>query len=73
MAWLSMCVVIVISAAQYIVVVLFGKSFLPTVRLMLPLSFAGFFAGMKEPFNMFLSAHAKGIFKRNIAFFVASV
>lgn len=69
--WLTCCVFGLILLGKYVVVFLFSDKYLPVVPLILPLSLAGFFQGMYQPYNMFLEAHRKGKWVRNIAIIFA--
>jgi O-antigen/teichoic acid export membrane protein len=51
----------------------FGTQFSPTITLLLPLSIAGFFAGMYQPYNLFLSVKMKGKWLRNMSFIMSVV
>lgn len=66
--WLLCCVIGLITLGKYIIVFLFSDKFVSSVPLILPLALAGFFQGMYQPYNMFLSAHRKGEWLRNMAF-----
>ena len=56
-----------------IVIFLFSNKYLPVIPLILPLTIAAFFQGMYQPYNMFLTAHKKGEWVRNIAWMVAGI
>lgn len=66
--WLTSCVIGLTLLAKFIVVFLFSDQYFPVVPLILPLAIAGFFHGMYQPYNMFLGAHRKGKWLRNMAF-----
>jgi len=65
--WLLACVAGLSLLGKFIVIILFSKRYLSVVPLILPLALAGFFEGMFQPYNMFLGAHGKGEWLRNIA------
>jgi len=69
--WLISCVVGLTLLGKFIVVILFSNRYLPVVPLILPLALAGFFQGMYQPYNMFLGAHRKGEWLRNMAIIFA--
>lgn len=71
--WLSASLIGLIIFGRFIVILLFTEKFLPVVPLILPLALSNFFMGLKETYNIFLSTHGKGVYKRNIAFTVAVV
>jgi len=71
--WLSVSLLGLILFGRIIVVLLFTDNFLPVVPLILPLALANFFRGLKQPYNIYLNAHGKGVFLRNSAFTVAGV
>ena len=70
--WLASCVIGLTVLGRFIVVSLFSDKFLPVVPLILPLAFAGLFQGMYQPYNMFLAAHRKGKWMRNMAWMMAA-
>lgn len=65
--WLLACVVGLSLLGKFIVIILFSDKYSPVVPLILPLALAGFFQGMYQPYNMFLGAHRKGEWLRNMA------
>jgi len=71
--WLAACVTGLTIFGKFIVVLLFTEKFLPTVPLILPLALASFFRGMYQPYMMFISAHEKGKWMRNMSFIMSMV
>lgn len=71
--WLAACVAGLTIFGKFIVVLLFTEKFLPTVPLILPLALAHFFQGMYQPYMMFISAHEKGKWMRNMSFIMSMV
>ncbi|MHA1659808.1 MAG: lipopolysaccharide biosynthesis protein [Promethearchaeota archaeon] len=71
--WLAACVAGLTIFGKFIVVLLFTEKFLPTVPLILPLALASFFQGMYQPYMMFISAHEKGKWMRNMSFIMSMV
>jgi O-antigen/teichoic acid export membrane protein len=69
--WLLCCVIGLAALGKYIVVFLFSDKYISSVPLILPLALAEFFIGMYQPYNMFLAAHRKGEWLRNMAFVFA--
>ena len=66
--WLVSCVAGVILIGKYVVVLLFSERFLAVAPLAVALALAAFFQGGYQPYNMFLGAHGKGRWMRNMSF-----
>ena len=71
--WLLCCVIGLVALGKFIIVFLFSDKFISSASLILPLALAGFFQGMYQPYNMFMAAHRKGEWMRNISFIMAGV
>jgi len=71
--WLTFCVFILFLFGSLIINTFFGNQFSPAITLLLPLSIAGFFAGMYQPYNLFLSVKMKGKWLRNMSFIMSVV
>lgn len=65
--WLLCCVLGLEIFGKYIILFLFSDKYLSAATLIFPLAIAGFFQGMYQPYNMFLGAHGKGKWLRNMA------
>ena len=70
--WLVSCIIGVMLMGKSVVVILF-PDYLPVVRLLIPLAFAGFFQGAYQPYNTFLEAVGKGKWLRDISIIVSIV
>ena len=70
--WLTGCVIGLTLLGKFIVIFLFSDKYLSAASLIFPLALAGFFQGMYQPYNMFLAAHRKGKWMRNMAWMMAA-
>lgn len=66
--FLGGCALFLIVFADLIIVLLFGADYESVVPLMTPMALVAVFAGLSQPYNMFLAAKGRGRFLRNIAF-----
>ncbi len=71
--WLASCVIGLVFLGQYIVVILFSNKYISTVPLILPLALAGFFQGMYQAYNVFITTHRKGKWIRNVGLAMSGV
>lgn len=70
--WLLTGVLGLVFLGRKIVEIVFTEKYLALVPFILPLSLAGFFQGMYQPFNAFLGVKGRGKWLRNISFLESS-
>lgn len=68
LALLSAAAVALATLGPWVIVIAFeGQKFRNALPLLLPFALVAFFAGLLQPYNMFLSAHGRGKALRNIS------
>jgi O-antigen/teichoic acid export membrane protein len=66
-ALLSAAVVGLVGLGPVAILLFLGEKYQPAVPLILPFAFATLFAGLMQPYNMFLGAHGRGRELRNVS------
>ncbi len=69
--WLAFCAAALIGLRGFLVHLLFGGRYDAVIPLVLPLALTAVFAGMAQPYNMFMGAKGMGAYLRNTAFVMA--
>ena len=69
--WLLSCVIGLTVLGKYIIIFLFSDRYISSVPLIFPLTLAGFFQGMYQPYNMFLGAKRMGKWLKKMSIYMA--
>ncbi len=65
--WLIGCTTFLLLLGKPLITLLFSNRYLAVFPIIFPLSLAGFFQGMYQPFNSFLAVHRQGDYLRSAA------